>query len=192
MITRIVAASLLLVGLGMAQVQAPHPEPMFPGPEMRIMTQRRQVSPEWWKNPELAQKIGLSDAQVQKLNQIDFDSRMKMIDLNAALQREELKMQPLMEASTPDENQILAQVDKIASQRAQVEKARIQKMLAIRRVLTPEQWKKFQTSMPMMMHHEMGGHDGDHNEMRQGGDKGPGPGGEMPPMPPASTPPPQE
>ena len=167
MITRILAATLMFVGLASAQMPGP---PMMgghmgagtmgEGPGFHAFAGHRMGPPQFWKNPEVAQKLGISDAQVQKLDQIAFDHRMKMIDMRAALEREELKLQPLMQASTPDENQILAQIDKVATQRAQIEKANIQSMLAERRVLTPEQWKKFQDAVHSRMMHARHGDDG--------------------------------
>lgn len=200
MITRIFAATLLLVGMGVAQEpgrmmehMGPGPEHMGPAPMIRTFSEHRFGPHEWWKNPMIVQKLGLTDAQVQKLTQIAYDNRLKMIDLRAALEREEVKLEPLMEAASPDENQVLAQIDKINAQRGQVEKAHVQMMLATRRVLTPEQWKKFQTSMPaMMMHHGPDGPDGEHNviffrEKREV--RTPGPGGEMRQAPAPAIPP---
>ncbi len=152
MITRILATTLMFVGIGFAQMPTPPmpPGPMPQGPTFHVFTGGHQHigAPEWWRNPEIAQKIGITDAQLEKLNQLAFDDHMKMIDVRAALEREELKLRHLMDASTLDENQILAQIDKVATQRAQIEKAQVQMMLAVRRVLTPEQLKKFREVSP--------------------------------------------
>ena len=96
----------------------------------------------WWKNAEVAKTIGLNDAQVQKIEQIFVDSRMKLVDVHATLQKEEIKLEPLLEADNPDESAVLAAIDRITAARATLEKANAQMAFAIRRVLTPEQWKK--------------------------------------------------
>ena len=57
-------------------------------------------------------------------------------------------MEPLMAADTPDEPKILAQIDKIAQARAELEKANARFLLGIRRILTQEQWKKLRAEMP--------------------------------------------
>lgn len=161
MITRILAATLLFVGVGFTQMPAPPMPPMGTGPNTHgpafhvFAGGHRQLGgPEWWRNPDIAQKVGITDAQIEKLNQIAFDNRLKMIDLRAALEREELKLQHMLDTSTPDENQILPQIDKVATQRAQVEKARVQTMLATRRVLTPDQWKKLRSSADVLIRRE--------------------------------------
>ena len=96
----------------------------------------------WWKDAEVVKTIGLSDAQVQKIEQIFQDSRMKLVDIHANLQKEEIKLEPLLEADNPDESAVLGAIDRITAARANLEKANAQMAFAIRRVLTPEQWKK--------------------------------------------------
>jgi protein CpxP len=71
-----------------------------------------------------------------------------LIDLNAALQKEEAIMEPLIEADPPDEAKIVAQIDKVAQARAELEKANTRMLLGIRRLLTPEQWNKLKIQSP--------------------------------------------
>jgi Spy/CpxP family protein refolding chaperone len=82
------------------------------------------------------------------MDDIFQQNRMKLIDLNASLQKEEATMDPLMEADQPDEARILAQIDRVAQARAELEKADARMLLGIRRTLTPEQWKKLQAEGP--------------------------------------------
>jgi Spy/CpxP family protein refolding chaperone len=100
---------------------------------------------QWWKSAEVVKKLGLSDAQVQQIEQIFQEHRLKLIDLHAALQREEVRMEPMLRADNPNESQVLAQIDKVAAQRANLEKENAQMAFAIRRVLNPEQWKTLQS-----------------------------------------------
>jgi protein CpxP len=102
----------------------------------------------WWNNPEMAQKLGLTPDQQKRMDDIFQQNRMKLIDLNASLQKEEATMDPLMEADQPDEARILAQIDRVAQARAELEKADARMLLGIRRTLTPEQWKKLQAEGP--------------------------------------------
>lgn len=115
------------------------------GPMMGQVTMRAGMD-EWWKNPELAQKVGLSDAQVEQLDNISYDSRMKMIDLRATLEKEQLTLRHELQTDHPNEDEVLGQVDKVSQARAAVMKAHVQTMLATRNVLTPEQWKKLQAA----------------------------------------------
>jgi Spy/CpxP family protein refolding chaperone len=102
----------------------------------------------WWNNPEMVQKLSLTSDQQKKMDDIFQQNRLRLIDLNANTQREEVTMEPLMAADTPDEPKILAQIDKIAQARAELEKANARFLLGIRRILTQEQWKKLRAEMP--------------------------------------------
>jgi Spy/CpxP family protein refolding chaperone len=87
-------------------------------------------------------KIGVSDEQVQKIEKIFQAHRLELIDLHAALEKQEAILEPFIEADRPDEAQVIAQIDKVAQARANLEKSNAQMLLAIRRVLTVDQWKK--------------------------------------------------
>jgi len=102
----------------------------------------------WWSNPQMAQKIGLTADQQKRMDDIFQQNRLRLIDLNASLQKEEAIMEPLVSADQPDETKILAQIDKVAQARAELEKANARMLLDIRRVLTADQWKKLQAEAP--------------------------------------------
>lgn len=102
----------------------------------------------WWNNPEMAQKLGLSAEQQKKMDEIFQQHRLKLIDLNASLQKEEAILEPLVESDQPEESKILAQIDRVAQARAELEKANARMLLGIRRVLNPDQWKKLQAESP--------------------------------------------
>ncbi len=148
-------ASLTLIiafcGLAIAQVAPTPPE----GPSTHMGPRTRMVRHgdrgrgmghrgpgKWWKDSELMRKIGVSDEQVQKIDKIFQDHRLQLIDLHAALEKQEAILEPLIEAGEPDESQVDAQIDKVAQARANLEKSNTRMLLAIRRVLTVEQWKK--------------------------------------------------
>lgn len=98
----------------------------------------------WWKNSELVQKVGVSDQQVQQMEQIFQNSRARLIDLKANLEKAELSLEPLMEADNPNEAQIGAAIDRVSQARAALEKEHAMMLVGIRKVLTLDQWKKLQ------------------------------------------------
>jgi periplasmic protein CpxP/Spy len=102
----------------------------------------------WWTDPQLAQNLGLTDDQKQKMEDVFQKNRLTLIDLSAALQKQEAIMEPLLQGDKPDEAKVLAQIDKVASARAELEKANARMLFGIRSILTPEQWKKLQTERP--------------------------------------------
>jgi Spy/CpxP family protein refolding chaperone len=55
-----------------------------------------------------------------------------------------MRLQPLLDADRPDEAKVAAQLDLIIAARGTLDKDNALMMLAIRRVLSVEQWKKLQ------------------------------------------------
>jgi periplasmic protein CpxP/Spy len=148
----------------------------------------------WWDNPRVAQQVGITDDQKKKMDDIFQQSRLRLIDLKAGLEKQEAIMQPLIEADQQDEGKILSQIDAIAQARAELEKANARMLFEIRKTLTPDQWKKLQA-----MAHEgpRGGRDRDGDGRPDGQRKGWGPGprqggpagsGNQAPPPPPSNP----
>jgi periplasmic protein CpxP/Spy len=102
----------------------------------------------WWSNPEIAQEIGLTADQQKRMDEIFNRDRLKLIDLSAALQKQEFLLEPLVSADQPDEARVLAQIDRVAQARAELEKGNARMLLSIRRVLTTDQFKKLQSLRP--------------------------------------------
>ncbi len=164
-----VASALLMVSAATAQQQMKTPGPGGPpegtgqgqprmrtAPDMRTvpdgeMKMRRGGMPgggKWWKNSDMVKAVGLNDSQVQQMEKIFQDYRLKLIDQHAALQKEEVQMEPLIESDSPDETKIVAQIDRVANARAALEKSNALMMLGIRKVMTADQWKTLQSLTP--------------------------------------------
>ena len=124
------------------------PPPMQPnhGPMDRAM----HVGPpgKWWSDPRFIQMLGLTPDQQKRMDDVFNQSRLKLIDLSASLQKEEALLEPLLAADRPDEPKILLQIDRVAQARAELEKANARMLLGLRGVLTAEQWKRLQADAP--------------------------------------------
>ena len=98
----------------------------------------------WWKDSEAVKKLGLSEAQVGQIEQTFLAHRLRLVDLRADLEKQELGLQPLLDADRPDEGKVAAQLDLITAARGRLEKGHALMLLAVRRVLSTEQWKRLQ------------------------------------------------
>ncbi len=98
----------------------------------------------WWNNPRIIERLKLTDDQRKGFDQILLQHRETLIDLRGNLEKAELVMEPLVRDDNPDEGKILAQIDKVAQARAELEKANARYLLALRSKLTPDQWKQVQ------------------------------------------------
>ena len=195
MVTRLGLAIGALLMAGMAWAQGPGDCPvagMGPGmgrgmghgmgfadhrPPFERAFQGRGFHGRWWNNPKVADLLKLTDEQKKQFDDILLAHREKLIDLRANVEKAELALAPLIGDDKPNEAGILAQIDKVAQSRAELEKANARYLLAIRSKLTPEQWKQVET---FRINH-MGNRDG----WGPGG-RGAGPGGtrQGPPQPP--------
>lgn len=126
------------------------PQPPQPPAPPRPPLQRALGGPtgRWWSRPDMVQRLGLTPEQQKRMDDIFQQHRLKLIDLNAAVQKEEVIMEPLVSAANPDEQKIIAQIDRVAQARAELEKANARMLLDLRRVLTPEQWNKLDAGGP--------------------------------------------
>lgn len=125
-------------GSGMHQGFGDHRPPMERA--FRFDGQRGQ----FWNNPRIVEALKLTDDQRKAMDGILQDHRVTLIDLHANVEKAEVEMEPLMRADAPNESAILAQIDKIAQARAELEKANARFLLALRSKLTAEQWKQVQ------------------------------------------------
>jgi Spy/CpxP family protein refolding chaperone len=98
----------------------------------------------WWNNPRVAERLKLTDAQRKGMDDTLQQHRETLVDLRGGLEKAELELEPMMKEDQPNESQILAQIDKVAQARAELEKANARFLLAIRSKLTPDQWKQMQ------------------------------------------------
>lgn len=106
----------------------------------------------WWKDPEIVQQIGLTDDQAQRIDKVFQDFRAKLVDLHSNLQKQEEQLKPLVDADSPDDGAVMAQVDRVAQARVALERGNAAMMLAIRHVLSPDQWKKLRERSPGRRH----------------------------------------
>jgi Spy/CpxP family protein refolding chaperone len=198
-ISLLLAFLILITAAAVAQdqgpivlMQGPGPMPMDPmgqGPHVMAMGPHHGPFGTWWKNSEVVKALQLTDAQVKQIEQTFLEYRLKLIDLRADVERQETKLQPLLEADQPNEQQVGSQVDAVVAARGRLEKTNTMMMLAIRRVLSVEQWKKLQTIQHRrgerdVFYHRVGP-DGEQKEwhFRGHGDDGPPPPPAAPPAP---------
>lgn len=179
-----VLGALALAGVMQAQ-DAPPPQAQPPGHRhagkgpQTVMMMRHEMG-KWWQNPDVASKLQLSDSQVSQLNQVFYNHKLKLIDYGADMEKQDLKLQNLLDADQPDEGQVSTQVDQVLAARGKLEREFTMMNLDLRKQLSLPQWRQLKT-----MRGAEGG-PGDHFFMRFKG-RGPGgPGGpdDLPPLPP--------
>jgi Spy/CpxP family protein refolding chaperone len=135
---------LLVAGILHAQDVPIPPDGPPPGKGHHVRMINREMG-KWWQNPETVQKLNLSDAQVTQLNQVFYGHKLKLIDYGAAMAKEDLKLQNLLDADQPNESQVSTQVDQVLSARGKLEREYTMMNLDLRKVLSVEQWRQLKT-----------------------------------------------
>lgn len=122
---------------------------------------------EWWNMPGMAERLGITADQKQKMDSIYQEYKLKLIDLDANLQRQQVLLEPMIQADQPDQAKTLAQIDAVVQARADLEKENAHMLFAIRETLTADQWQKLKA---VRAEHRM-------RDMRRGPGGHGGPGG---------------
>jgi periplasmic protein CpxP/Spy len=145
------ATAVMVAALGVATVWAQGAGGGGPGMGPHRPPMERAMGPggdhgRWWNNPKAIDKFKLTDVQRKAMDDIYQQHRLTIVDLHATLEKAEIAMEPMMRADQPDETRILAQIDRVAQARAELEKANARMLLGIRKQLTPDQWKQLEAA----------------------------------------------
>jgi Spy/CpxP family protein refolding chaperone len=92
----------------------------------------------------MIERLGLSPDQRKRIETIRQEHRLKQIDLRAAAEKARVTLEPLVGADQPDEGKILSQMDRVAQAESELRKDEMRQQLEIRKVLTPDQWRRVQ------------------------------------------------
>jgi Spy/CpxP family protein refolding chaperone len=96
----------------------------------------------WWKNPEIATRIGLTDEQSSQIEKIFVKSRPELIDRRADLEKKQFALQQMMDDKTVDPEAVSKQIDEVEAARSQLAKTRAMMLVHMRQVLREDQWSK--------------------------------------------------
>jgi len=96
---------------------------------------------QWWENPELAQKLGLTAEQIEKIDQMALKHRKDMVKMQADMKIARMEYQDLLEGNASDSD-IRKKSGEIKVLMNKMHDARTEHMLELRKVLTVEQQKK--------------------------------------------------
>src|SRR2546426_9688492 len=78
-------------------------KPAPPGAKMTVVF-RGQLG-KWWQNSGIAKRLQLNDGQISQLDQIFYEHKLKLIDYAAGMEKQDLKLQTLLDADEPNDGQ---------------------------------------------------------------------------------------
>jgi len=98
----------------------------------------------WWEDPRLSERIGLDPEQQQEIRDLVYAGARRMIDLKAGVDRAGLDLAEVVNGSEFDPNEVRAAYAVFQTARQKLENERFEMLLAVRQVLTNDQWQKLQ------------------------------------------------
>lgn len=131
---------------------------------------------------QITKDLGLSKEQMQQMKSVFAGSADELKSLTSKMQDAAKAQAELMGQDSPNEEAVMKGVDEIAKLRAEIGRIRMKQMLAVHKILTPEQRAKMREKMKAQMEkrNAMGGRGKHKGEgFRKGSDAG-GEGHEAP------------
>lgn len=96
----------------------------------------------FWDRPRVAEVLGLSAEQRQKLDATALEHARAMIDLKAAVDRAELDLRALADEDTIQPGKIRQAFAALQQARSRLESERFDMLLKVRETLTADQWRR--------------------------------------------------
>jgi Spy/CpxP family protein refolding chaperone len=97
----------------------------------------------WWDGP-VARDLGLSDNQNRQIRQVVRDSRGRLIELRAEVQKAEADLRDEMNSERVDSPRAEAAIEKVVAARSELMRAVSLMSLKLRMTLTAGQWQELQ------------------------------------------------
>jgi Spy/CpxP family protein refolding chaperone len=95
----------------------------------------------WWQSEEYKRELKLTPEQSKKLEDVFQAAVPTLKSLKKALDSAESEFERLLERG--DDGSVMDQVERVEAARAELNKSHTMMMLKMKRVLTPDQWTKF-------------------------------------------------
>jgi Spy/CpxP family protein refolding chaperone len=95
----------------------------------------------WWQSEEYIRELRLTSEQSKKLEEVFQASVPTLKSLKKTLDQAESEFERLLERG--DDGSVMDQVERVEAARAELNKSHTMMMLRMKRVLTTEQWTRF-------------------------------------------------
>jgi len=100
--------------------------------------------------------LDLNDDQKAKIAELRVNHQIDVVELRAKVEKLHLMLKQELMKADPSRKNIDSILDKISSSKATLAKKRIDHLFEVKKILTPEQWKKLVARTPMERMGEMG------------------------------------
>lgn len=101
----------------------------------------------WWDSP-IAKDLNLTEDQQKQIRTIVRDSRIKLIDQRAAVEKAEAEFEDVFNEDAFDQRRAGDALDRLVTARGELMRGFSQMSLRLRALLTPEQYRELQKRRP--------------------------------------------
>lgn len=105
----------------------------------------------WWKSPAISSELKLTEEEKKELNKLFIETKNRLIDLKAQIEKEHLKLKDMLESEKIDEKKVIAQFDRLQGLRSKLVRTRFLYVLKIRKILGLERFKLLKKLMRKKM-----------------------------------------
>ncbi|MGB7292310.1 MAG: Spy/CpxP family protein refolding chaperone [Thermodesulfobacteriota bacterium] len=96
-------------------------------------------SAKWWKDAEVVKELNLTNDQVNLIEQIFNSNKGQIADLNSLLKQKQSEFRSKIEDPNSSRDEVLELNDEVVHLKTKLKRLRLDMLLKIREVLTPEQ-----------------------------------------------------
>ena len=96
-------------------------------------------SAKWWKDAEVVKQLNLTGDQVNLIEQIFNSNKGQIADLNSQLKQKQSEFRSKIEDPNSSRDEVLELNDEVVHLKTKLKRLRLDMLLKIREVLTPEQ-----------------------------------------------------
>ena len=100
-----------------------------------------------------ASRLELSDGQIAQLEKLSYDSKSKLIDLNASLEKARLEMRKVIESNSDDMSAMKKNLETMSKIKVEIQALKLENWIAAKKVLTDEQKQKIKDQYPRFGSH---------------------------------------
>ncbi|MBW1777897.1 MAG: periplasmic heavy metal sensor [Deltaproteobacteria bacterium] len=96
----------------------------------------------WWRDPRVIQQLGLTNPEIDRLEQAYTESRRRLIQSKGALEAERFELETMFEKNKFNETAARQQFERLEQKRAALAESRFQFVIKVRKILGPERFQK--------------------------------------------------
>lgn len=104
-------------------------------------------------NPEIAEKLDMSEEQVEQMHKIAERMRERQMELMEAMKNSGRRQAECMTAETVNQEEVMASIEESGRIQTEMAKLKARELLALQEILTPEQREKVRNMREKMQEH---------------------------------------